>query len=82
MYEDHAVFQPQAVWLWAPEKCPVYLLVTYSGKVALTLETNVCITVKNCYEFVAVQTLFVSGQLLFASWKDVWPVIPKNSIIY
>ena len=67
---------------FGPDKCPVYLRVTYTGKAALTLERNLRIAVENCYESVALRTVFVSRQMLPASRKDVLPAIQKSSVIY
>ena len=60
---------------FGPDKCPVYLRVTYTGKAALTLERNLRIAVENCYGCVALRTVFVSRQMLPASRKDVLPAI-------
>ena len=67
---------------FGPDKCPVYLRVTYTGKAALTLERNLRIAVENCYGFVALRTVFVSRQMLSASRKDVLPAIQKSSVFY
>ena len=67
---------------FGPDKCPVYLRVTYTGKAALTLERNLRIAVENCYGSVALRTVFVSRQMLPASRKDVLPAIQKSSVIY
>ena len=67
---------------FGPDKCPVYLRVTYTGKVALTLERNLRIAVESYYGSVALRTVFVSRQMLPASRKDVLPVIQKSSVIY
>ena len=67
---------------FGPDKRPVYLLVTYTGKAALTLAKNVRIAVENCYGFGAVQTAFVFRQMLPASRKDVLPAIQKSFVIY
>ena len=67
---------------FGPDKCPVYLRVTYTGKAALTLERNLRIAVENCYGSVALRTVFVSRQMLRASRKDVLPAIQKRSVIY
>ena len=67
---------------FGPDKCPVYLRVTYSGKAALTLERNLRIAVENCYGSVALRTVFVSRQMLPASRKNVLPAIQKSSVIY
>ena len=67
---------------FGPDKCPVYLRVTYTGKAALTLERNFRIAVENCYGSVALRTVFVSRQMLPASRKDVLPAIQKSSVIY
>ena len=72
----------KAVFALGPDKCPVYLRVTYTGKVALTLERNLRIAVENCYGSVALRTVFVSKQMLPASWKDVLPAIQKSSVTY
>ena len=37
---------------FSPDKCPVYLHVSYTGKTSLTLEKNVRTAVQNCYGFV------------------------------
>ena len=52
---------------FGPDKCPVYLRVTYTGKAALTLERNLRIAVKNCYGSVTLRIVFVSRQMLPAS---------------
>ena len=67
---------------FGPDKCPVYLRVTYTGKAALTLERNLRIAVENCYGSVALRTVFVSRQMLLASRKDVLPAIQKSFVIY
>ena len=67
---------------FSPDKCPVYLRVTYTGKAALTPERNLQIAVENCYGSVALQTEFVSRQMLPASRKYVLPAIQKSSVIY
>ena len=67
---------------FGPDKCPVYLRVTYTGKAALTLERNLRIAVENCYGSVALRTVFVSRQMLPASRKYVLPAIQKSSVIY
>ena len=67
---------------FGPDKCPVYLRVTYTGKAALTLERNLRIAVENCYGSVALRIVFVSRQMLPASRKDVLTAIQKNSVIY
>ena len=67
---------------FGPNKCPVYLRVTYTGKAALTLERNLRIAVENCYGSVALRTVFISRQILPASRKDVLPAIQKSSVIY
>ena len=67
---------------FGPDKCPVYLRVTYTGKAALTLERNLRIAVENCYGSVALRTVFVSRQMLPASRKNVLPAIQKSSVIY
>ena len=66
---------------YGPDKCPVYLRVTYTGKAALTLERNLRIVVENCYGSVGLRTVF-SSQMLPASRKDVLPAIQKSSVIY
>ena len=53
---------------FGPDKCPVYLQVTYTGKAALTLR-NLQSAVENCYGYVALRTVFVSRQMLPASRK-------------
>ena len=40
------------------------------------------IAVKNCYGSVALQTVFVSRQMLPVSRKDVLPAIQRSSVIY
>ena len=67
---------------FGPDKCPFYLWVTYTGKAALTLERKLQIAVENCYGSMALRTVFVSRQMLPASWKDVLPAIQKSSVIY
>ena len=80
---------------FGPDKCPVYLRITYTGKAALTLERNLRITVENCYGSVALwkktvfalgfkkpSVIFVSRQMLPASRKDVLPAIQKSSFTY
>ena len=67
---------------FGPDKYPVYLWVTYTGKAALTLERNLQIAVENCYGSVALRTVFVSRQMLPASRKDVLSAIQKSSVIY
>ena len=67
---------------FGPDKCPVYLRVTYPDWAALTLERNLRIAVKNCYGSVALRTVFVSRQMLPASRKDVLPAIRKSFVIY
>ena len=64
------------------DKCHVYLRVTYTGKVALTLERNLRIAVENCYGSVALRNVSVSRQMLPAGRKDVLPNIQKSSVIY
>ena len=65
---------------FGPDKCPVCLRVTYTGKAALTLERNLRIAVENCYGFVALQTVLVSRQMLPASRNDVPPAIQKSFV--
>ena len=67
---------------FGPYKRPVYLRVTYTGKAALTLERKLRSAVENCYGPVALQTVFVSRQMLPASRKDVLPANQKSSVIY
>ena len=67
---------------FGPDKCPVYLRVSYTGKTSLTLEKNVRTAVENCYGSVTVRTVFVSRQMLPASRKDVLPAHQKSSVIY
>ena len=67
---------------FGPEKCPVDLRVTYTGKAVLTLERNLQNAVENCYGSVALRTVFVSRQMLPARRKDVLPAIQKSSFIY
>ena len=67
---------------FGPDKCPVNLRVTNTGKAALTLERNLRIAVENCFRSVALRTVFVSRQTLPASRKDVLPAIQKSSVIY
>ena len=67
---------------FGPDKCPVYLRVIYTGKAALTLESNLRIAVENCYGSVTLRTVFVSRQMLSASRKDVLPAIQMSSVMY
>ena len=67
---------------FGPDKCPVYLRVSYTGKASLTLEKNVRTAVENCYGSVTVRTVFVSRQMLPASRKDVLLAHQKSSVIY
>ena len=67
---------------FGPDKCPLYLRVTYTGKASLTLKRNLRIAVENCYGSVALRAVFVSRQMLPASRKDILPAIQKSSIIY
>ena len=67
---------------FGPDKCPAYLRVTYTGKAALTLERKLRIGVENCYESVALRTVFVFRQMLPASRKDVLHAIQKSFVIY
>ena len=67
---------------FGPDKCPVYLRVTYTEKTSLTLEKNVRTAVENCYGSMTVRTVFVSRQMLPASRKDVLPAHQKSSVIY
>ena len=67
---------------FGPDKCTVYLRVTYAGKPALTLERNLRIAVENCYGSVALRIVIVYRQMLPASRKDVLPAIQKSSVIY
>ena len=52
---------------FGPDRCPIYLRVTYTGKAALTLERNLRIAFENCYGSMALRTVFVSRQTLSAS---------------
>ena len=67
---------------FGPEKCPVYLRVTYTGKASLTLEKNVKAAVENCYGSVTTRVVFVSKQMLPTARKDVLPALQKSSVIY
>ena len=67
---------------FGPDKCPVYLRVTYTGKAALTLKRNLRIAVENCYGSVALRTVSVSRQMLPASRKDALPAIQMSSVSY
>ena len=42
---------------FGPDKCPVYLRVSHTGKTLLTLENNVRTIVENCYGSVTIQTV-------------------------
>ena len=67
---------------FGPEKCPVYLRVTYTGKASLTLEKNLTTAVENCYRSVVTRVVFVSKQMLSPAKKDVLPAFQKSSVIY
>ena len=67
---------------FGPDKCPVYLRASYTGKASLALEKNVRTAVENCYGSVTVRTAFVSRKMLPASRKDVLPANQKSFVIY
>ena len=67
---------------FGPDKCPVYLRVTYTGTASLTLAKNVKAAVGNCYGSVTTRVVFASKPMLPTARKDVLPALQKSSVIY
>ena len=67
---------------FGPEKCPVYLRVSWIGKPYTNLEKEVKTAVESCYGSVSTRLVFASKRMLPVVRKDVLPTIQKSFVIY
>ena len=67
---------------FGPEKCPVYLRVSWIGKPSTNLEKEVKTAVESCYGSVNSRLVFTSKCMLPVARKDVLPTTKKSSVTY
>ena len=67
---------------FGPEKCPVYLRVSWIGKPSTNLEKEVKTAVESCYGSVSTRLVFTSKRMLPVARKNVLPTTQKISVIY
>ena len=67
---------------FGPEKCPVYLKVSWIGKPSTNLEKEVKTAVESCYGSVSTPLIFTSKRMLPVACKDVLSTTQKSSVIY
>ena len=62
---------------FGPEKCPVYLMVSWIGKISINLKNEVKTAVESCYSSVSTRLVFTSKRMLPVARKDVLPPLRK-----
>ena len=67
---------------FGPEKCPVYLRVSWIGKPPTNLEKEVKTAVESCYSSVNIRLVFTSKRMLPVARKNVLPITQKSPVIY
>ena len=67
---------------FGPEKCPVYLRVSWIGKPSTNLEKKDKTAVESCYGSVSTRLVFTSKSMLPVARKDVLSTTEKSFVIY
>ena len=67
---------------FGPEKCPMYLRVSWIGKPSMNLEKEVKTAVESCYGPVSTRLVFTAKRMLPVAGKDGLPTTQKSSVIY
>ena len=67
---------------FGPEKCPVYLHLSWLGSVSTWFEKQVKSAVKQCFSAVESCVVYSTNELLSATNKDVLATLQKSNVIY
>ena len=67
---------------FGPEKCSIYLRVSWIGKASIGLDKNVKTAVESCYGSVTTRVVFTCKRMLPVARKDVLPTTLKSSVVY
>ena len=67
---------------FGPEKCSVYLRVSWIGNSSTNLEKEVKTAVESCYGSVNTRLVFMSNRMLSVAGKAVPPTTQKSSVTY
>ena len=68
-----------------PEKCPVYVRLSWLGSVSTRFEEQVKSAVKQCFSAVEPRVVYSTkstNDLLYSTNKDVLPALQKSNVIY
>ena len=66
---------------FGPEKCPVYLRVSWIGKAFISHDKNVKMVVESCYGSVTTRVVFTFKRMLPVAHKNVLSTTLKSSIV-
>ena len=67
---------------FGPEKCTVYLRLSWLGSVSTRFERQVKSAVKHCFSAVEPGVVYSINELFSATNKDVLPALQKSNVIY
>ena len=67
---------------FGPEKCPVYLRISWIGKPSTNFKNEVKTVAESCYSSVYTRLVFTSKHMLPVARKDVLPSTQKSFVIY
>ena len=65
-----------------PEKCPIYLRLSWLGSVSTRFKKQVKSAAKQCFFAVEPRVFYSTKELLSATNKDVMPALQKSNMIY
>ena len=67
---------------FGPEKCPVYLRVTWLSNLSSNLEKEVKTVVESCYSSASTRLVFTLKRMLPVARKNVLPTTQKSFVMY
>ena len=67
---------------FGPEKCPVYLRLSWLGSVSTWFEKQIKSAVKPCFSALEPRVVYSTNELFFATNMDVLPALQKSNVIY
>ena len=65
-----------------PQRCPVCLKLSWTGKIPLKFESQIKSAVQKCYGAVEPDVIFSTRKLLPAIYKDALPSTHQSMVVY